>query len=272
MLIIYFRILLLLIFCGIGAYTDHKTGYIYDKVTLPLIVLGLLLNIFAFSFVENVSILITAAIIFIGGFVLYYFGKLGGGDIKLFLGIHLMLPYLNNQLFILWVLLLSCLLAVVFISIKYTFLIFKKIKITKKLLLSKISSIVTSFCLFFSFVILLYYSVNYSNLSSLFYLSLIPISLGLFINIFQKEIKKHIYLLWKDVSLLEDGDVIAKEFLSKSLLNKLKPIMKKRIVLEQKDIETIQKKKLPKIPIYYYLPKFGPYIFLGIVCSVIILI
>ncbi len=273
MYIIYLRIFILLLFCALAAYTDKKTGYIYDWITLPLIFLGIIINLFVFPFSKNLSFFTTGAIIFAIGFVIYYLGKLGGGDIKLFLGIHFMLPYLNDQLFILWVLVTSCFLGVIFISIKYIFILFKKIKFTKKLLVAKIPSIITSFVLFVLFFVFLYFSVNYSDISSWFYLTLIPILLGLFINIFQEEVKKHIYLLWKEVKDIEDGDVIASEYLTKSLEAKLKPILRNKKVIEEKDIKLmIEKKITQKLPIYYFLPKFGPYIFLGIIVSVFVLL
>jgi Flp pilus assembly protein protease CpaA len=272
MIVLYLRILLVVLFCAVAAYTDKKTGYIYDWITYPLIGLGLLLNIFTFSFTQNMSIVTIGGVIFIIGFLIYYLGKLGGGDVKLFLGIHFILPYINNQLFILWVLVFSCFLAVIFISIKYMFVILKKVKFTKKLLVSKISSIITNFCLFFGFVTFIYFSVNHSNLSSWFYLTIVPIMLGLFINVFQDEIKKHIYLLWKPVKDLEDGDVLAKEYLTKTLITKLNPILKNKNVIEEKDIELMKKKKITlEIPIYYYLPKFGPYILLGVIVSIPVL-
>ncbi len=270
---IYLRIFLIVMFCGFAAYTDRKTGYIYDKITFPLIFLGIAFNIFLFSFSKNISVFVTGIIIYIIGSIIYYFGKLGGGDVKLFLGIHFMLPYLNNQLFILWVLVVSCFLAVIFVSIKYMFVLFKKIKFTKKLFLSKISVIVVNFCLFFGFVIFIYFSVTYSHLSSWFYLSLIPIFLGLFISVFQDEIKEHIYLLWKKVKDLEDGDVIAFEYLSGNLKKRLDPILKNKKVIEEKDIEAMKINNLRyKVPVYYFLPKFGPYIFLGVVFSVFFLL
>lgn len=272
MFFLYLRIILLVVFCAVAAYTDKKTGYIYDWVTLPLIALGIIFNLFTFSFSKNLSIFTTGVLIFIIGFLIYYLGKLGGGDVKLFLGIHFMLPYLNNQLFILWVLFISCFSAVILISIKYMFIIFKKVKFTKKFFISKISSIIVNFCLFFAFIIFVYFSVSYSEISSWFYLSIVPIFLGLFINVFQDEIKKHIYLLWKPVKDLEDGDVLAKDYLTKELTTKLKPILKNKSVIEEKDIKLMKQKKITqKIPIYYFLPKFGPYIFLGIVFSVFVL-
>jgi hypothetical protein len=200
------------------------------------------------------------------GYLLYYFGKLGGGDIKLFIGIHLMMPYYLGQLFIIWLLIVSSLLSVLIVSSTYLFKLYKKLKLRSLLkIVSKRGSLVIRCLLFLIlFIFLVYYSINILSLTKWVYLVLIPIGLGLIAMIFEEEIKKYIYLRRKPLSKLEEGDVLAVEFVSKSLLEKLG--LGKKTVLEENDLLRIKKLKgIKTLPIFDYLPRFGVYIFLGVV-------
>jgi archaeal preflagellin peptidase FlaK len=87
-LILIIKIVILLITTGVAAYTDYKTGYIYNWISFPLIIIGFLFLIFE-SFIFPVfgtyyflKVLIITGIIYGVGYLFYYFGKLGGGDVK----------------------------------------------------------------------------------------------------------------------------------------------------------------------------------------------
>lgn len=269
--ILYLRITVLLIACGIAAYTDHKTGYINDWVSYPLIAIGLLINIFTLGFYTILSILATTALIYLIGLIFYKLGKIGGGDIKLFMGINLILPTFKTEPFFLWTLIFACMLSVLFVSVKYLF----KLILLKKITLKKISTkkflILKSFFLFIFYFVFLYFAIEIRGLSSWIYLSLLPIFFGLIIMVFEKEIKQYIYLRKKPINKLEEGDVLAKEFVSKDLNNKLS--LDKITVLEEKDLLFIKKKSkiynIKTLPIYDNLPRFGPYILLGALCVLI---
>src|SRR3989344_1710276 len=109
------REMVVVIASGAAAYTDVKTGLIYDRITYPLIAIGLLLNMFEFS----ISTFLIAGVVFALGYVLYYTGKIGGGDVKLFTGISFVLPFMNGRVFILDVLVAAAVIAVVFLSAYY---------------------------------------------------------------------------------------------------------------------------------------------------------
>jgi len=257
------RIIMLLLACGLAAYHDNKTGYIYDWITLPLIALGLIINIFTFYWLDVLSILLIALVIYIFGYIAYYYGKIGGGDIKLFIGIHMILPYLGGQLFILWTIIASSLLSVLFVSISYIIKLYDKIKITKKLFEKKKKKILFSLFFFLFFLFLCFYAVSKEGLPSLVYLTIPPMFFGCIVLILEDEIKEHIYLRRKPISKLEEGDVLAIEFCNKELLKETG--IEKRAVLEKDDIELLKKLKYKSIPIYDYLPRFGIYILLGVI-------
>lgn len=259
--IFFIRVFIVLVACAIAAYTDHKTGYIFDWLTFPLMGIGLLLNVFSFYWLDVLSILLIALVIYIFGYMAYYYGKIGGGDIKLFLGIHLVLPYLNGQVFILWVIMASSLLSVLFVSVSYIFKLYNKIKITKDLLLERKWKILFSlfFLIFFSF--LCYYVVKQDSFPWFVYLTIPAIFFGSVVLIFEKEVKEHIYLRRKPVLKLEEGDVLALEFCNKDFLKETG--LEKRAIIEKEDIVLLKELKYKSVPIYDYLPRFGIYILLG---------
>lgn len=261
------RIILLLVAVALAAYTDYKTGYIYDWISLPLIAIGLIINIFTYPFKTLIPIILIAVGIYLFGYFAYYFGKIGGGDIKLFIGIHLILPYLNNQLFIFWVIIVSSLLSVMFVSISYAIKLNKKIKINKRLLKKKKSKIFKSMILFLVFLVFVIFATSTGDMPTIVYITIPPMFFGSIIIIFEDEIKRHIYLKQKPISKLEEGDVFASEFAKKELITKLK--LGKRTVLEKEDISRAKSLKLKALPIFDNLPRFGIYILFGVLCVLI---
>ena len=119
--LILLRIFLILVFSFIAVCTDVKSGNIYNCITYPMIIIGLALNII---FNEYIFISIIGAIVlYLLGLILTKKG-LGGGDIKLFIGIYMLLPMYHNIIFILYVMLISTL-------ISYVYLLVSKKKILK---------------------------------------------------------------------------------------------------------------------------------------------
>ena len=75
---------------AILAYTDYKTTYMPDKITHSMLLIGLAWVLF-FD-VSKVSTLMTALIVFVITFAMYLFGQMGGGDMKLFTALALLIP------------------------------------------------------------------------------------------------------------------------------------------------------------------------------------
>ena len=68
---------------------------IYDKLNYVMIEFGVLLNIYVgvfANFMDMTIYFVIALAVFAVCYLLYYTGKLGGGDVKLFVGISLLLP------------------------------------------------------------------------------------------------------------------------------------------------------------------------------------
>lgn len=92
----FLALLIALIGSGIGAYTDFKTGYIYNRLTYSMAALGLLLRSLE-SLVELnpepiLWSLIGAGVAFSLSYLIYFTGGWGGGDVKLMTAIGILIP------------------------------------------------------------------------------------------------------------------------------------------------------------------------------------
>jgi hypothetical protein len=130
--------------------------------------------------------------------------------------------------------------------------------------------IVLYLLMFLFFIYLLTTSITVLGLSKLYLLILLPLFLGMFSVVFEPEIKKHIYLKNKLLRKIEEGDVLCFDSLSEDIQKLLN--MKDRQVIEEKDLLVIKNLKVKTLPIYDNLPRFGPYIFLGVLFSFVFLI
>jgi len=63
-------------FSALAAYFDYKTTYIFDWITYPMILVGLILLPFKSTWYIG---LISAAIVFVFFIPFYKYGKIGGG-------------------------------------------------------------------------------------------------------------------------------------------------------------------------------------------------
>lgn len=96
--LIIINILIVLVGTAIAAYWDHKTGIVPDKLSHSMIILGAILVPLTFPG-QILTVYAVGAIVFGLGFLLYSFGQLGGGDVKLFTAIALLIPFYPDLLF-----------------------------------------------------------------------------------------------------------------------------------------------------------------------------
>ncbi len=234
----------------ISAITDTKTGYIYDWITYPMILLGLILSIMQGQLINLAS----AGAIFLVLLVGYKLGKIGGGDVKLFTGICLLNPY-NNIEFIITIIFCASLLSMVFYSTYYT-IKYVKIGINWKAEKSGIKkAILFGVLLTVYLLILLKFEMIEIQIAILlgipFFFGLIFIALqnGIKENFFEKKIK---------LNQAEEDEI-----LSKNNSEKILKIVNGKELIEEKEINLLKKNKIKEIIVLRNLPKFGPFIFLG---------
>ncbi len=91
-------IVIAVVACIYASYSDLTEGIIRNKLTFPLIAIGIILNAI-YIFTSNASIwlfigsLIITVIVFALGYLFWKMGAWAGGDVKLFTGIAALIPY-----------------------------------------------------------------------------------------------------------------------------------------------------------------------------------
>ncbi len=251
-----FRIISVLLISAFSAYTDLKEGLIWDEITLPAILLGIFLNLFPFQPLYLALGILTFAF----SYFLYYFGKLGGGDVKLFTAIALLLPfYKNNIPFILLAVFYGAAIAAILLGPYY---LFKALKRGINLKENRNGIIQASI---FAIVLLIYIwqLLFFEILPLTTAIAVILASVGVLIFIaFQQTFRKYFFCEFLPKEEIEDDDVILVELLPKELQKKIvSPLYEKN-----KNIL----KKMEKIPIFKNAPKFAPFFLLGAILALLI--
>lgn len=243
---------------AIGAYTDIKTGYIYDWITYPLIAIGIILTILTQQWIG----LLFAALIYGLGWVAYRSGKMGGGDIKLLAGVALVQPTFEGMVFPLAVLLIGALSACMVFCVYYVggFLLSKP-KIHWNTPRKKGAGILLA-----AFILLfLYMNTQLPSGGMTLILLEAAMILGLIFYAFEEEVKKHAFLKRIPLSELEEDEVLAIEHLTKEEKEKWGTTIPD--LISREDIPALKHKGLSTIPVYRNLPKFAPFLLIGILAT-----
>ncbi len=263
------------------AYTDYKTTYMPDKYTHSMLLIGLAwLVLFNPNKAHG---LVIAVVTFAVLFLMYLFGQIGGGDVKLFTALALLLPSYPKVLipfiesiginpvssspipFIFNVFLLAGLIGpMFFISAWYFYKLYKvrkKVEDYEKKLFKAVAMALLSlpfihyFCLFspgFAFIF-------------------IPIITSLLILPFKNDVLKHFSMKKKRIKDLDDDDVLALEFISEAKKKKLGLWRKTFTSPELKKIKAKARKLgIKEIKVYDYLPQFGPFILISLIINLVI--
>lgn len=242
---------------AIAAYTDWKKGYIYDWLTLPLIGTGLLLGIWEQQWTGIAFGIGVFAVLY----AFYWLGKLGGGDVKLFTGIALLLPFYQDQIFLLQALFFAALGAIAFYSLYYLYRLKKeKIKIKWK---ENQNEIVKGALFVLLLSVYLYALVQVNGVSAMVAGILwIPFLLaGVFVAL-EKPIKKHFFSKKVKLEKLEADEAIAIEFTDPKILEKTGLGLKG--IIGEKEKQKLKELGIKEVIIYANAPRFGPFIFLGV--------
>jgi Flp pilus assembly protein protease CpaA len=244
--------LILIVGTLVGGVTDAKTGYIYDWLTTPMIVLGLVLSVIGQMWVNVVLCVIATVFLYL----MYYFGKIGGGDVKLFAGIILLNPY-NNVAFLMSIFFFATTSALIFYSIFYTIKYFRKgINIQENhddLIKAGLLGLVS----------IVYLGTLYAyELVNIFFIIVFGFLLlaGLIFVGLQTGIKKNFFEKKVALKDLEEDEVISFENNSKKVLS----LFKTKGVVGEKEILALKKMKVKEICVLRNLPPFGPFIFVGV--------
>lgn len=238
-----------------AAYTDARTGLILDKITYPMIALGIVLNLIEF----DLSLFYVAIAVFAISYVLYWLGKIGGGDVKLFAGIALLLPYFNGNVFIVHALLAAAILSIIFYSVYYVAKYWRKgisLQENRQGILSALVLGIITAAYFYYMISMQFMAVQ---IAALLY---VVIAFALFFLALEKGIKRNFFLKEVKLGKLEEDEVIATDFLDKGVKEKLKLHWKG--VFGKKEIDALRKIGVKMVPVYRDMPPFAPFVFLGL--------
>ncbi len=269
-MILLLRYAVILIGSLIAAYTDYKTGYIFDKITYPMIAVGILLNLFELgievSLEKFLELFSVGIIVFALGYAMYFLGKIGGGDIKLFTAIALLLPFETGifplNIFVLNSLIWAGITSLLFYGVYFVLKYARKGIIWKENIEGMKKAVGLGVLILFYFLM-----VYYAGMEKLILVLLIPMAVALIFIALEKGIKKNFFLKKISIEKMEEDELIAVEFEKKETLEKLNLGLKG--VLGEKEKKELQKAGVKELLVYRDLPKFGPFIFVGVLINLV---
>lgn len=254
------RVAVMLLGCLAAAYTDARTGLIYDKITYPMIAIAVLLNIFE----QNWVFLAAGMLVFGIGYAIYYAGKIGGGDVKLFSAIAMLLPIYSGELFLLNAMFASALLAVTFYAVYFLLKYWKQ-----GIQFQENRGSMKKAALFGVFVAAYFGALVQLEMVSVASATLLaaPLLLAVLFMAFEHGIRKNFFLKQVKLKELEEDEVIAVDFLEERVKKGLKLGFKG--VFGGREISELEKMGVKDVPVYRGMPPFAPFILLGCIAALV---
>jgi hypothetical protein len=247
----------ILIGTGIGAITDAKTGYIYDWITYPMIIIGIITTLLQ----QQWNNLILAVLILTILYATYKLGKIGGGDVKLYTAIALLNPQ-NNPNFLMTAIFFAAMSAMIYYPTYYT------IKYARRGIKLEENKEGIKRALLLGAIIIIYFGglvgygyINPTNAATL----LVPMLFGLVFIGLQKGITKNFFekkILLKE---LEEDEVLAEGKNSEKIMR----ILKGKKLIGEKERKLLQKNGVKSIYVLRGLPPFGPFILIGVSAAIL---
>lgn len=241
---------------AVAAYTDWKTGYIYNWITYPLIAIGIILSLVQQQWLG----LVMGGLIYGAGYLAYNQGKLGGGDVKLLTGMALVQPVFHGMIFVLSVLLTSALAACVGMGVYYVggYLLTKP-KIEWNTPRKRAGAL-----LLIGVIAMMYYGAMQGVWNSLTLAALgLGLGMGILFYALEPELKTHHFLRRVHVKEIEDDEIVAEEQLTheeKKRFGKSVPAL-----IGMDDKLRLMHLGFTTIPLYRDLPRFAPYLLAGVI-------
>ncbi len=265
------RIALALIGTGAAAWQDAHTSFIDDNLLYGMVIAGALLNLATLDFEFIHSVFLGFAFIMLLGYIAFRAGQFGAGDVYLLAGLHLLLPlpvllapeiavpaYLLIFPPVVSIFIFASLAATAGSALLYAF------KLSKNA-----PSVLTSLK---ARTLLVGMAAALAGLSLGFGLtalqSLILFSLGAssaFLFLFRDEIMRFVIVKKVPLSKVEDEDVLDLSKLPKATVKKFN-IGK---VATKENLARIRKAGLKQVFVHSNLPRFGPYLLLGLAATLL---
>lgn len=287
---VLFRVAILLAGSACLAWQDAKTSFMDEKLLYALCGIGILLNIASFNPQFIFYSLGVAAIIFGVGYVAYKKGAVGGGDVLLVTAIQLLLPQRPIELtqqflsfiapsasvfnglvytrvvqqipFFLSVIITASVIGLVGSALMYAWQLKKK-KLKPDFLGGAATAVAAGVALYFVA------TIGEFSVAKFIVLAIVFLS-AVFLNAFRKQIFDECIVKEVTLSEVEDEDILAIEKIDKKTVSKfgLQKLLNKHGVERLKKF--MEKEKLKTAPVAKVLPRFGPYLLIGVVLSILI--
>ena len=236
---------------GVLAWEDWRTSFMDDRVLYAMIFAGAALNLAALDASFVFAAFAPFTLILLGGYFLWRAGQFGAGDVYLFAGLQLLLPFRpfgEPQLFpfALSVFLAASLFAVVGSAAGYAVMIRDELRGGKAVALAALLVAGLPFFQFYGFSVVV----------AAFYLLFAS---SLFYFLYRNEIIEA-NVEWVPLKKVDEEDVLALDRLPKSKVEKFG--LEK--VATRGQLKRLKKTGLEKFPVYKHLPRFGPFVFAGL--------
>lgn len=253
---------------AVAAYTDIKTGYVYEWLTAPMIAAGALLTLLSFNAALIIATFAVAFAVFAAGYLSYRAGQLGGGDVLLFAALSLLVPFspfAKSQVPpILIVFMLSGVFCIAGVFATYLPKVVQDIAAKKAK--PAVRDMVSAAAIFTGVAALMLASQRFgmsAAQAAVFAVILVP---GSFLVAFKTHISNTYLVKNVPVSGIEEEDVLALERMDGRIVKKYG--LKK--LLTRKEIGKLGRiSEIKKFPVYKGLPRFVPYILAALVASLL---
>lgn len=256
----------------LAARQDWFTSFIDDRITVVMITAGVILDLLTFNQGFIAYGFGIAAIIGLIGYFLYRKGQFGGGDVLLFMGIGLLLPYPPSFLkgysalalsiipFVASVFVTSSLYAMLGSALLYgKYLSERKVKENKLFLTAFLAVLAIAFLSFLPYLVII---------QKMFF-SAIALS-TIFLLVFRKEIHEQVVVRQTKLGDIEDEDILETGMMDRRIVKKYGL----ERVLTKKQVGILgrvgKREKIKEFPVCRHLPRFGPYVLLALLSSLII--
>lgn len=284
------RIVIAIVLTAVLAIEDGMTSFMDQNLLYAMILLGAVLDLLTFDKPLMFAAGVGAVIIFGIGYYYYRKGEVGGGDVLLLCGLHLLFPYpptmvsqwaysvlgvnlnpltfavltdFNSVIpFVVSVLVTATLLGLIYTAISYAWkLNWNRPK--PDFTYGGLALIAT--------ILVLGSSLLFFGLKEIqFVVYLAAFLPAVFLAAFGKQIKEELIVEQTPISGILDEDVLVTELMDEKIVKKYSL---GRVVTAselEKLKEVCRKERISKFPIARDLPRFGPFLLLGLLISLVL--
>lgn len=240
----------------VAAVQDAKTSFIDDNVLYALVAAGALLDLLSFDWALIQAALAGSVVIGVAGYFSWRAGQLGSGDVLLFLGLHLLFPVSDGL--VPWPV-ASILVAASFFALVGSAAWYSVRLVQEKAPLKREAMVFLSLlALSVVFVGLLPLSLAQKAFFILFFAG------ALFTLVFKQAVMDFVVIKKIRLSEVEDEDILATEKMPVRVVEKYS-LSRLLTGEEVKKLKLVSlKEKIRLFPVCKELPRFGPYVFAGL--------